>query len=172
VQSTGRDDVLSDEENSVDEDPKKEEIKNGDQSASGSGILEADALNWETNVEYRAKQDSIIKKRLELSREWIIVVMCYYLCRLTIAILPRWDKFDSFVHTMLVLQMIGMGAIFAGLVYSYTVDLHIIKVLLYLEAIIMASANFNEYNRDDLNNFEGLNMLSTLFSIIFAIFNV
>ena len=73
---------------------------------------------------------------------------------------------------MLVLQMIGMGAIFAGPVYSYTVDLNIIEVLLYLEAIIMASANFNEYNRDDLNNFEGLNMLSTLFSIIFAIFNV
>ena len=73
---------------------------------------------------------------------------------------------------MLILQMGGMSAIFAGLVYSYTVDLHIIKVLLYLEAIIMASANFNEYNRDDLNNFEGLNMLSTLFSIIFAIFNV
>ena len=98
--------------------------------------------------------------------------MCYYLCRLTIVILPRWNKFDSFVHTMLILQMGGMSAIFAGLVYSYTVDLNIIRVLLYLEAIIMASANFNEYNRDDLNNFEGLNTLSTVFSLIFAIFNV
>lgn len=35
----------------------------------------------------------------------------------------------------------------------------------------MATANLNEYNRDDINNFEGLNMLSTLFSVIFSIFN-
>tara|TARA_B110000285_G_C15081048_1_gene593523 strand:+ start:509 stop:904 length:396 start_codon:yes stop_codon:yes gene_type:complete len=128
--------------------------------------------NWETNAEYLAKQNEIIKKRLILSREWIIVVMLYYLCRLTIVILPRWSKFDSFVHTMLVLQSIGMGSIFGGLIYSYTTDLNIIKVLLYLEAVIMASANFNEYNRDDLFNYEGLNMLSTLFSVIFAIFNI
>lgn len=66
----------------------------------------------------------------------------------------------------------GMGVVFFGTIYSYTHDINIIKGLLYLEAIIMASANFNEYNRDDLNNFEGLNMLSTLFSVIFAIFNV
>ena len=65
-----------------------------------------------------------------------------------------------------------MGFIFAGLIYSYTTDLNILKVLLYLEAVIMASANFNEYNRDDLFNYEGLNMLSTLFSVIFAIFNI
>jgi hypothetical protein len=65
-----------------------------------------------------------------------------------------------------------MGFVFFGIIYSYIADLNIIKGLLYLEAIIMASANFNEYNRDDLKNFEGLNMLSTLFSVIFAIFNV
>lgn len=70
------------------------------------------------------------------------------------------------------LQSIGMGVVFFGTIYSYIIDINIIKGLLYLEAIIMASANFNEYNRGDLNNFEGLNMLSTLFSIIFAIFNV
>ena len=51
-------------------------------------------------------------------------------------------------------------------------DINAIKFTLYLEAIIMASANFNEYNRDDLKNFEGLNMLSTVFSVLFAIFNV
>ena len=98
--------------------------------------------------------------------------MFYYLCRLSIVILPRWSKFDSFVHTTLILQSIGMGAILLGLIYSYTTNLNVIKGLLYIEAIIMASANFNEYNRDDLNNYEGLNMLSTLFSVIFIIFNV
>ena len=92
--------------------------------------------------------------------------------RLFVVILPRWDKFDNFVHTTLILQSIGMGSVFFGTIYSYIIDINVIKGLLYLEAIIMASANFNEYNRDDLKNFEGLNMLSTLFSIIFAIFNV
>ena len=67
--------------------------------------------------------------------------------------------------------MIGMGVVFFGTIYSFTHDLGIIKGLLYLEALIMATANLNEYNRDDINNFEGLNMLSTLFSVIFAIFN-
>ena len=130
------------------------------------------AETWETNSEYRAKQVAIIKKRLQLSREWIILVWLYYFIRLTVVILPRWSKFDSFVIVMLILQSIGMGFVFFGIIYSYIADLNIIKVLLYLEAIIMASANFNEYNRDDLFNYEGLNMLSTLFSVIFAIFNV
>lgn len=100
------------------------------------------------------------------------MVLLYYMTRLFVVILPRWDKFDNFVHTTLILQSIGMGSVFFGTIYSYIIDINIIKGLLYLEAIIMASANFNEYNRDDLKNFEGLNMLSTLFSIIFAIFNV
>jgi hypothetical protein len=130
------------------------------------------AETWETNSEYRAKQEAIIKKRLKLSREWIILVWLYYFIRLTVVILPRWSKFDSFVIVMLILQSIGMGFVFFGIIYSYIADLNIIKVLLYLEAIIMAIANFNEYNRDDLLNYEGLNMLSTLFSVIFAIFNV
>lgn len=65
-----------------------------------------------------------------------------------------------------------MGIVLVGTIYSYIRDINVIKGLLYLEAIIMASANFNEYNRDDLKNYEGLNMLSTLFSVIFAIFNV
>ena len=100
------------------------------------------------------------------------MVLLYYMTRLFVVILPRWDKFDNFVHTTLILQSIGMGSVFFGTIYSYIIDINVIKGLLYLEAIIMASANFNEYNRDDLKNFEGLNMLSTLFSIIFAIFNV
>ena len=130
------------------------------------------AETWETNSEYRAKQEAIIKNRLQLSREWIILVWLYYFIRLTVVILPRWSKFDSFVIVMLILQSIGMGFVFFGIIYSYIADLNIIKVLLYLEAIIMACANFNVYNRDDLFNYEGLNMLSTLFSVIFAIFNV
>jgi hypothetical protein len=60
---------------------------------------------------------------------------------------------------MLVLQMIGMGATITGLVYSYTTDINIIKVLLYIEPIIMSSANFHENNEEDINNSEGLNML-------------
>ena len=67
--------------------------------------------------------------------------------------------YTSFVHVMLVLQMIGMGATITGLVYSYTTDINIIKVLLYIEPIIMSSANFHENNEEDINNSEGLNML-------------
>ena len=63
-----------------------------------------------------------------------------------------------------------MVAVGLGLIYSLR-DVTIIKYILYLEAIIMASSNFNEYNKDDFDNFEGLNMISTVFSVIFAIFN-
>jgi hypothetical protein len=63
-----------------------------------------------------------------------------------------------------------MVVVGVGLFYSFR-DVTVIKYILYLEAIIMASSNFNEYNRDDSDNFEGLNMLSTVFSVIFAIFN-
>jgi hypothetical protein len=63
-----------------------------------------------------------------------------------------------------------MGIVALGLIYSLR-DVSVIKYILYLEAIIMASSNFVEYNRDDSNNSEGLNMLSTVFSVIFAIFN-
>lgn len=63
-----------------------------------------------------------------------------------------------------------MGFVILGLIYSIK-RIEVIKVILYLQAVIMASSNFNEYNRDDVKNFEGLNMLSTVFSIIFAIFN-
>ena len=54
--------MLSDDENSVDAGPKKEQVKKIESSASGT--LEEDTNNWETNVESRAKQDAIIKKRL------------------------------------------------------------------------------------------------------------
>lgn len=61
-------------------------------------------------------------------------------------------------------------AVGAGLLYSLR-DVTVIKYILYLEPIIMASSNFNHYNRDDFNNFDGLNMITTVFSVIFAIFN-
>ena len=83
---------------------------------------------------------------------------------------PRWEAFNQFVRTFIIVQAIGMGFVILGLIYSIK-RIEVVKVILYLQAVIMASSNFNEYNRDDLKNFEGLNMLSTVFSIIFAIFN-
>ena len=97
--------------------------------------------------------------------------MAYYLIKLCFTILPRYSEFTGFVQAAVVLQSIGMGVVSVGLAYSFFSDIAVIKPLLYIQAIIMASSNFNEYNKADLVNFEGLNMISTLMSAIFAMTN-
>ena len=97
--------------------------------------------------------------------------MSYYLVKLAFTIIPRFSEFSNMVKNAIVMQSIGMLIVGIGLVYSYYVDLGIIKPLLYIQAIIMACSNFNEYNKGDLINYEGLNMISTLMSALFAMTN-
>ena len=99
--------------------------------------------------------------------------MAYYLTKTGFTIIPRLshDDFSIFVKHAIIYQSIGMVTIGLGLVYSYLRDISIIKPILYLQAIIMSSSNFNEYHKGDLTNFQGLNMLSTLMSAIIALTN-
>ena len=46
-----------------------------------------------------------------------------------------------------------------------------IRPLLYIQAAQMTLSNFNGYSEENTINFEGLNMLSTVFSVLFAVFN-
>ena len=72
---------------------------------------------------------------------------------------------------MIVLQLVGMGFTCVGMVYSYFVNISIIKWLLYIQALQMTLSNFNGYVEENTINFEGLNMLSTVFSVLISVFN-
>jgi hypothetical protein len=71
---------------------------------------------------------------------------------------------------MIILQLIGMGIVALGLGLSFKY-ITVIKPLLYIQAAQMALSNFNGYVEENTINFEGLNMLSTVFSVLFAVFN-
>jgi hypothetical protein len=64
-----------------------------------------------------------------------------------------------------------MSAVLVGILASYFYDIGIIKFLLYIQASLMALSNFNGYTVENTINFEGLNMLSTVFSVLIAVFN-
>jgi hypothetical protein len=71
---------------------------------------------------------------------------------------------------MTVLQFIAMFIVLAGSAASFW-RIEIIKPILYIQAAQMALSNFNGYVEENTINFEGLNMLSTVFSVLIAIFN-
>ena len=72
---------------------------------------------------------------------------------------------------MIVLQMSGMLLTVIGTIWSFFRDMVIIKYLLYIQASQMCLSNYYVYDKDTNPNFEGLNMLSTVFSVIFCILN-
>ena len=69
------------------------------------------------------------------------------------------------------MQSVVTGFIILGFIHSWKFNLNSIKVVLYLQAIQFIFSNFNVYDQQDSLNFEGLNMLSTMFSVMFCIFN-
>jgi hypothetical protein len=64
-----------------------------------------------------------------------------------------------------------MFSIVIGIVTSFFYKIGITKYLLYVQAAQMALSNFNGYQVENTINFEGLNMLSTVFSVLIAVFN-
>lgn len=66
--------------------------------------------------------------------------------------------------------MIVMIMVFLGIAGSYW-RIDSIKPLLYIQAALMTLSNFNGYVEENTINFEGLNMLSTVFSVLIAVFN-
>lgn len=59
----------------------------------------------------------------------------------------------------------------AAVAWSFYKHLHIISFLLYLQSILLALSNYNNYDAETNPNFEGLNMVSTVFSVIYCILN-
>ena len=57
-----------------------------------------------------------------------------------------------------------------GIVVSYRY-LNVIKPLIYMQAALMVLSNYNGYTEENTINFEGLNMLSTVFSVLFVVLN-
>ena len=106
-----------------------------------------------------------------MARIWLIIVTVYYIFRCIFVIFPRYDRREKFVQNMMVLQLVGMSSTCLGMVYSYFVNISIIKWLLYIQALQMTLSNFNGYVEENTINFEGLNMLSTVFSVLISVFN-
>lgn len=106
-----------------------------------------------------------------MARYWIIVVTTYYLFRLFLIILPKFNTKDPFNQMMIISQIIGMFFVIIGTIVSFFRDLSVIKFLLYIQAGQMAISNYNVYTIENNLNFQGLNMLSTVFSVLFAILN-
>jgi PAS domain-containing protein len=72
---------------------------------------------------------------------------------------------------MIIIQIIMEILSILGAIFSYYRDLSVIKPLLYVQAAQMAISNYNVYTIDSNINFEGLNMLSAVFSVLFAVLN-
>ena len=108
--------------------------------------------------------------RLKLARYWLALVTTYYIFRCIFVIFPKFERRTGFVQAMIVIQLVGMCLVTLGMAFSFW-NISIIKPLLYIQAAQMALSNFNGYVEENTVNFEGLNMLSTVFSVLFAIFN-
>ena len=112
-----------------------------------------------------------MQNRLIVARKWLIIVLSYYLFRLFLVILPRFYLRSSFEQAMITVQMCAMLVIVLFTILSFFRQITIIKYLLYLQACQMCLSNYNLYQAENNANFEGLNMLSTVFSVIFCILN-
>jgi len=76
---------------------------------------------------------------------------------------------------MEIVQLLMNTIVVLGVAWSYRSDeaLKVIKPILLLQAFSMTLSNFNIYEEGEegYHNSEGLNTLSTIFAVIFTIFN-
>jgi hypothetical protein len=144
-----------------------------DKKAESSGSLKSTTdqdIEYKKSKEYILKQEQINVSRLKLARYWLAIVTTYYIFRCIFVIFPRFERRTPFVQSIIVVQLVGMCLVTLGMVASFY-HISIIKPLLYIQAVQMALSNFNGYVEENTLNFEGLNMLSTVFSVLFAVFN-
>ena len=70
------------------------------------------------------------------------------------------------------LPLFGLALVILGIViYSYKFQISPIRWTLYLQAVVFLLSNLNIYRKENYKNYLGLNMLSTVFSIIFTVMN-
>ena len=89
-------------------------------------------MEYEKSKEYLAKQELIQTSRLKMARIWLMIVTFYYIFRCIFVIFPRYKMRDKFEQSMIIVQLVGMSLTLLGMIYSYFVEISVIKWLLYL----------------------------------------
>lgn len=107
-----------------------------------------------------------------MARQWIILGLCYYILRAIIIIFPYWSRETKLERIFTICQAIIAMIVVVIVAQSYKYNLMAIKYALYLQSFIFIFSNFNMYKSDVLENYQGLNILSAVFSMIFTIMNV
>ena len=102
---------------------------------------------------------------------WVYVVFGYYLTRAVFVIYPSWAGQTELQHLTIIVQSLITFIIFITLMCSYKFGTQTMKWLLYLQAFQLSLSNFNHLEADDTNNWDGINTLSAVFSMIFVIYN-
>ena len=127
-----------------------------------------------------------------ICRQWLLVALSYYIVRASAVIYPllfrRLNKEEAgdyvdgvgYDPTSEILQTSICALVMIVVIYSYKKnDLRPIKWMLCLQAIQMVISNWHRYQShakadDDeigFHNFQALNMLQAVFSMIFTIIN-
>jgi hypothetical protein len=126
---------------------------------------------YEKTKEYFKKKEIIEINTLRKARWWLLIVLSYWIVRFFLIIRPKYRKYDNITKVNVYVQGAITISIFITLVFTKAYHLKPIKYLLYIQAIQMSLMNFNIYEEEDTINFHGLNTLSTVFSVLFAVFN-
>jgi len=119
-----------------------------------------------------------------------MIVVSYYFMRAMFIIFPKSDKSSPALKALEIIQAVMAIIVVLTVVYSYWFnELTCIKYMLFLQAVQMMLSNFNIYssnidieatamsegeivrNEDGYENSEGLNMLSSVYSVMFNLFN-
>lgn len=92
--------------------------------------------------------------------------------RAIIVIFPYWGNETNLERGFTLAQLSVAIIVVVIVAQSYKYHLGAIKYGLYLQSLIFILSNFNMYKSDVLNNYQGLNILSAVFSMIFTVMNV
>lgn len=89
-----------------------------------------------------------------------------------IVIFPHWSKETEVEKILSVVQAILALVVFGIILQSYKYNIYAIKYALYLQSAVFILSNFNLYKKDKTLNYQGLNILNAVFSMIFTVMNV
>lgn len=111
--------------------------------------------------------------RLQSARVWVLIVFTYYMIRAGLVIYPKYDSVTPLIKILVIVQSFLCICLIVLTAITFKVErsIELIQWILYGQSIMLSLSNFNGYDESDTQNFQGLNMISTVFSVIFAIFN-
>ena len=127
---------------------------------------------------YVSRQKQMERRRLVTSQKWCFLVSAYYFARVCLIILPKWSNHNIGTQISEITQL----AIFVFCVAAFILTwlkpdhLELIKYVLFSQILQMQLSNIKVYRVSDCadstgiyHNYEGLNMLSAVFSVIFTL---